>query len=147
MSEMTENQVEYTTMGNEYHNALTADLDKHLKKSWKKFQQYAGGSYFYLENHREGYILKKENSKIYYIAIRYPGATRGCIGIERETGRIVHFEFNETAYEQKGIACYDKSVVEVRTKWMGGCLPDLLRMIENTPKSGTWERDTTCQDS
>ncbi|MCM1230222.1 MAG: hypothetical protein NC489_08815 [Ruminococcus flavefaciens] len=147
MSETAEKKTEYTVMRSEYHNALTADLDQHLKKSWKRFQEYAGGSYFYLESTREGYLLKKENQKVYYIAIRYPGATRGCIGIERDTGRIVHFEFNETAYEQKGIACYDPSVVEVRTKWMGTCLLDLLKIIEGTPDCGIWERDTTCQNS
>lgn len=119
----------------EHRNELTAEMDQHLIPSCARVlsKGYTDGTYFYLECCRDLYYLTNMNRDTYYVALRFPGATRGCVGLSVKDGTIVHFVLNETAYQNRGVACYKPSVEEVIGRWMGKPLPDLFKIIQDTP--------------
>lgn len=119
--------------GSEYYNDLVRDLDAHLSDSWTMavHQGYTFGSCFWIDGAVAGYEYPHSPGK-YLVAFRFPGATRGHIAIDRETGIITDVVFYETAYDPKGkVACYKESVTEVRDKWIGLAVPDIMEQIKN----------------
>jgi hypothetical protein len=92
----------------QWFNDLTDEMDKHLLPCWEESLKkgYTFGTYIYEPTRRENGM-----------AIRFPGATRGHIEIDKNMV-ITNIVLYDTAFEH-GIACYKKSVEEAVKKFIG----------------------------
>ena len=62
-------------------------------------------------------IVKDDRYRLF--AIRVPGATRGCVYVDKETNLIEKIVFDEHCSFEEGIGCYDRKIVSLSRFWVG----------------------------
>lgn len=96
----------------EIYNQFTRECDEHIMKELKHNKLFTT------------YLIEwdpKQTGDEFHrqFAIRVPGATRGCLYVEKETGLISNIVFDDyTSFHEK-IGCYEKSIRKLIPKWIG----------------------------
>jgi len=108
-----------------YHNKFTNECDSYLLDSWKKS---AEGMDIHTEFYIDGCDMISRSS--YIVPFRYPGATRGHVKVHVLTGLVEEIKFYNTAYEDKGIACYKPDISALVLRWEGGNMSQLVNMCK-----------------
>lgn len=105
-----------------YRNNFTKECDKFLLTRWANtVRDYSLHTEFYID----GYDMLQGHDT-YVVAFRFPGATRGHVAIDRDSGLVREVKFYDTAYEQEGIACYKPEIQSLVLKWEGGFMSGLV---------------------
>lgn len=70
---------------------------------------YVEGTYLYWD---------EDDYNLGFLCIRFPGATRGCIYFDK-SDIITKIDFYEDTCFDKGIGCYEKSLLNIVSQWIG----------------------------
>jgi len=101
----------------EIRNCFTKECDIYLNKESKKIKDYFdGGICTYLSE----WDPKQTGDEFHRLfAIRFPGATRGCLWLDRESNLISNIKFDETTSFSEAIGCYTRDLLTIVPKWIG----------------------------
>ena len=94
----------------EITNNFTRECDKHMKKECKQF----------FHTYLVEWDPKQTGDEFHrQFAIRVPGATRGCLYVEKETGLISNIVFDDHTCFSENIGYYERSIKNIISKWIG----------------------------
>lgn len=115
----------------QYRNKFTEECDAFLLDDWKK---HAADFDLHTEFFIDGCDMF--DGKSYTIGFRFPGATRGHVKLDADTGRVIEVMFYETAYSKAGIACYKTGINSLVLRWEGGMMTQLLNWCKRRQFGG-----------